>query len=46
MRELKRRTRYTLEYKLKARSVRLVKVGQAGAVTAKILGITKQTLEK
>jgi transposase len=43
MSELKRRARYTLEYKLEA--VRLVKGGQASAVTAKILGIPKQTLE-
>jgi transposase-like protein len=41
--ESKRRARYTLEYKLEA--VRLVKGGQAAAVTAKILGIPKQTLE-
>jgi transposase-like protein len=43
MSESKRRARYTLEYKLEA--VRLVKGGQAAAVTAKILGIPKQTLE-
>jgi len=36
-------TRYTLEYKMQA--VRLVKGGQVAAVTAKILGIPKQTLE-
>ena len=39
MSESKRRARYTLEYKLEA--VRLVKGGQAAAVTAKILGIPK-----
>ena len=44
MSESKRRARYTLEYKLEA--VRLVKGGQVAAVTAKILGIPKQTLEK
>jgi len=43
MSESKRRARYTLEYKMEA--VRLVKGGQAAAVTAKILGIPKQTLE-
>jgi len=43
MSELKRRARYTLEYKPEA--VRLVKGGQAAAVTAKIVGIPKQTLE-
>lgn len=43
MSESKRRARYTLEYKLEA--VRLVKAGQVAAVTAKILGIPKQTLE-
>lgn len=43
MSESKRRARYTLESKLEA--VRLVKGGQAAAVTAKILGIPKQTLE-
>ena len=43
MSESKPRARYTLEYKLEA--VRLVKVGQVAAVTAKILGIQKQTLE-
>jgi len=37
------RGRYTLEFKLEA--VRLVKGGQAAAVTAKVLGIPKQTLE-
>ena len=39
----KRRARYTLKYKLEA--VRLVKGGQVAAVTAKILGMPKQTLE-
>ena len=43
MSESKRRARYTLQYKLEA--VRLVKGGQVAAVTAKILGIPKQTLE-
>ena len=43
MSESKRRARYTLEYKLEA--VRLVKGGQVAAVTAKILGIPKQTME-
>ena len=37
------RGKYTLEFKLEA--VRLVKSGQAAAVTAKVLGIPKQTLE-
>ncbi len=39
-----KRAAYTLEYKLEA--VRLVQGGQACAVTAKVLGIPKQTLEK
>jgi len=39
----KARAKYTLEFKLEA--VRLVKSGQATAVTAKVLGIPKQTLE-
>ena len=43
MNELKPRVRYTLEFKLEA--VRLGKGGQVAAVTAKILGISKQTLE-
>ena len=43
MSESKRRARYTLQYKLEA--VRLVKGGQVAAVTAKILGIPKQTQE-
>lgn len=37
------RGRYTLEFKLEA--LRLVKGGQAGAVTAKVLGVPKQTLD-
>lgn len=37
------RASYTLEYKLEA--VRLVQGGQACSVTAKILGIPKQTLD-
>jgi len=37
-----KRAAYTLEFKLEA--VRLVKAGQANAVTAKILGIPKATL--
>ena len=36
------RTRYTLEFKLEA--IRLVKVGQELGVTAKVLGMPKQTL--
>jgi transposase-like protein len=43
MNESKRRARYTLEFKLEA--VRLVKSGQVAAITAKVLGIPKQTLE-
>ena len=38
-----KRAAYTLEYKLEA--VRLVRGGQACTVTAKVLGIPKQTLE-
>jgi transposase-like protein len=38
-----KRARYTLEFKLEA--VRLVWGGQVAAVTAKVLGIPKQTLE-
>lgn len=41
--EAKRRAKYTLEYKMEA--VRLVKGGQAVAVTAKILGIPKASLD-
>lgn len=37
------RGKYTLEFKLEA--VRLVKGGQAAAVTAKMLGIPNQTLD-
>ena len=37
------RGKYTTEFRLEA--VRLVKGGQAAAVTAKILGMPKQTLE-
>lgn len=37
-----KRARYTLEFKLEA--VRLVKGGQSAAATAKILGISEQTL--
>jgi len=43
MNESKPRARYTLEFKLEA--VRLVKGGQVAAVTAKILGMPKLTLE-
>ncbi len=38
-----KRAAYTLEYKLEA--VRLVHGGQACAMTAKVLGIPKQTLD-
>lgn len=38
-----KRAAYTLEYKLEA--VRLAQGGQSCAVTAKVLGIPKQTLE-
>jgi len=37
-----RRARYTVEYKLEA--VRLVKAGQEASVTARVLGVPKQTL--
>ena len=40
--EAKHRARYTLEFKPEA--VRLVKGGQEASVTARILGIPKQTL--
>ena len=43
MSESKPPARYTLEFKLEA--LKLVKGGQVSAVTAKILGIPKQTLE-
>ena len=38
----KQRARYTLEFKLEA--VRLVKGGQEASVTARVLGVPKQTL--
>jgi transposase len=38
-----KRAKYTLEFKMEA--VRLVRQGQASSVTAKVLGIPKQTLE-
>jgi len=38
----KNRARYTLEFKLEA--VRLVKAGQEVSVTARVLGVPKQTL--
>ena len=40
--EAKSRARYTLEFKLEA--VRLVKAGQEASVTARVLGMPKQTL--
>ena len=40
--DAKHRARYTLEFKLEA--VRLVKAGQEAAVTARVLGVPKQTL--
>ena len=40
--EAKRRARYTQEFKLEA--VRLVKAGQEASVTARVLGVPKQTL--
>jgi transposase len=43
MMEKRKRAAYTLEYKIEA--VRLVHGGQSCAVTAKVLGIPKQTLE-
>ncbi|SRR3977135_3267488 len=43
MNDSKKRARYTLEFKMEA--VRLVKGGQVAAVTAKVLGVPKQTLE-
>jgi len=43
MNEKGKRAAYTLEYKLEA--VRIVQGGQACAVTAKVLGIPKQTLD-
>jgi transposase-like protein len=41
--ETGKRASYTLEFKLEA--VRLIQGGQACSVTAKVLGIPKQTLE-
>ena len=38
-----KRARYTLEFKMEA--VRLVRGGQVAAVTAKVMGIPKPTLE-
>jgi transposase-like protein len=38
----RQRARYTLEFKLEA--VRLVKGGQEASVTARVLGVPKQTL--
>ena len=38
-----KRASYTLEFKLEA--VRLIQCGQACSVTAKVLGIPKQTLD-
>jgi transposase len=38
-----KRAKYTLEFKMEA--VRLVRQGQASSVTAKVLGIPKQSLE-
>lgn len=43
MSESKPRARYKPEFKMEA--VRLVRGGQVAAVTAKVLGIPKQTLE-
>ena len=40
--EAKQRARYTLEFKLEV--VRLVKGGQEASVTARVLGVPKQTL--
>ena len=40
--EVKHRARYTLEFKLEA--VRLVKAGKEASVTARVLGMPKQTL--
>ena len=41
-RRIGQRARYTLEFKLEA--VRLVKAGQEASVTARVLGMPKQTL--
>ena len=38
----RRRAKYTLEFKLEA--VRLVKAGQEASVTARVLGVPKQSL--
>jgi transposase len=43
MRETRKRTKYTLEFKMEA--VRLVKGGLVAAVTAKVLGIPKACLD-
>lgn len=43
MSETKKRAKYTLEFKMEA--VRLVKGGQAVSVTAKVLGISKASLD-
>lgn len=40
--DAKRRAKYTLEFKLEA--VRLVKTGQDASVTARVLGVPKQSL--
>lgn len=40
--EVKRRARYTVEFKQEA--IRLVKAGQEMSVTARVLGVPKQTL--
>ncbi len=42
MSEKRKRTKYTLEFKMEA--VRLNKLGQAVSVTAKVLGISKASL--
>ncbi len=43
MSETRKRAKYTLEFKMEA--ARLVKAGQSVAVTAKILGIPKASLD-
>ena len=40
--DTKQRAKYTLEFKLEA--VRLVKAGQEASVTARVLGVPKQSL--
>ena len=40
--DVKQRAKYTLEFKLEA--VRLVKAGQEASVTARVLGVPKQSL--